>query len=528
MTLTSLRRRALAAPYGCLLLVLTLPNFAQSYPQPTGAQQLLSAGLRASSNTSSAYAQFNAVQSDASGNLYLLLDQKDGVRLLKTDSTATNILAQTQLGTSGDVGLAMALDLSGNIYITGRSASGSLAASSGSAFPSPSPGTFNTFIAKFDQNLNETFLTYAGSGETSVTAIAATSDAVFITGSIFGSTLPVTPAAIIQSPAAGSFQNGFVEKFDSTGSVLLYATYFSGQNGETAPAAIAADASDNAYVGGYTTSSGYPTFAALIPDILSPTSGFLAKLNSAGSGLLFSTFIPGADVSSVAIDSANQNLLLSGAIALGQFPIANVPAPLTATTYQSLVRLSLDGSMILSSTVLAPGTESTLIPAPNSAVWVSGNLTTPASLLPLLPLSTIGNSYALRVVQQNTAQPQIDQTVRFGGLPAANPNDASAPANITSLTTGATGAPIFAGSISPTASTTLLSTETYDLPLYDTPTTVLPSSISAAALPPGTCSGSLCAGSAAFLSKLNPSAAAPSLALSTGNSPNIVLRNLAA
>src|SRR5271170_3630666 len=121
--------------------------------QPTGPQQLVFAGLRASNNPSSQTAQFNVVQSDASGNLYLLLDQKDGVRLLKTDPTATNILAQTQIGTQGDIGLAMALDPSGNIYITGTTTSGTLAATSSAAFPSPTGTSTNAFIGKFDQNL---------------------------------------------------------------------------------------------------------------------------------------------------------------------------------------------------------------------------------------------------------------------------------------------------------------------------------------------------------------------------------------
>ena len=69
------------------LLFAATPTAAQN----TGPQQLLFAGLRASNNPSSQTAQFNAAQSDANGNLYLLLDQKDGVRLLKTDPTATNI-----------------------------------------------------------------------------------------------------------------------------------------------------------------------------------------------------------------------------------------------------------------------------------------------------------------------------------------------------------------------------------------------------------------------------------------------------
>jgi hypothetical protein len=276
---------------------------AQSIPL-TGPQQLVFTGLLGSSNTSQLSAQFNAVQSDASGNLYLLLDQKDGVRLLKTDPTATNILAQAKLGAAGDIGLAMALDPAGNVYITGTTTSGTLQSTSGAAFPSPADTSTNSFIGKFDQNLNEIFLTFAGGSRIAASAIAATSDAVFLTGSIFGSALPVTPSAIIQSPASGSLQNGFVECFNSTGIALVYATYLSGQNGNTSPAAIAADANDNAYIAGYTTSSGYPTLNALVPDIppstSSPTSGFLTKLTSTANGLLFSTFIPGPGINSIA------------------------------------------------------------------------------------------------------------------------------------------------------------------------------------------------------------------------------------
>src|SRR5271170_5146431 len=418
--------------------------------QTTGPQQLVFAGLRASTNSSSQNAQFNAVQSDAQGNLYLLLDQKDGVRLLKTDPTATNILAQAQLGAAGDIGVAMTLDPSGNIVIAGTTTSGAITATSGASFPNATDTTTNGFIGKFDENLNPIFISYTGTTRISVAAVAATNDAVFLTGSIFGTGLPVTPSAIIQSPASGSLQNGFVERFNATGTTLIYATYLSGFSGNTAPAALTVDSGDNVYIGGYTTSSGYPTLNALIPDIIpnapNTTSGFLTKLTPAADGLLFSTFIPGPGITSIAIDPTAQNLLLSGSISLGQFPIANVTTPLVNTTYQTLLRLSLDGSTILASTLLAPGTQSTLAPAPNQNIWITSTLTIPSWLLPLAPLSTIGNSYAVRVTQQN----QIDQTIRFGGLPTTNPTFASVPVTLTSVTTDPTGQPIFAGSVTPT------------------------------------------------------------------------------
>lgn len=483
--------------------------------QTTGPQQLLFSGLR----TAAHQGQFNAVATDTSGNLYLLLDQKDGVRIIKTDSTATNILAEAHIGAKSDIGLAMALDPAGNVYVTGTSWSGAMTGTNGAAFPAVSGTGINSFIGKFDQNLNPVFVTFCGSAQMAATGIAATSDAVFVSGNIFTNTLPVTPGGIIQAPASGSFQNGFVEKFSANGSTLDYATYLSGQNGNTAPAAIAADASDNAYIAGYTTSSGYPTLSALVPRILGATSGFLTKLTPTGSGIVFSTFIPGTGVTSLALDPTAGNLLLSGSIALGQFPVMSVGMPLVNTTYQTVVRMPLDGSSVLASTLVAPGNQSVVAPAPSGAAWVAGPLTGPR--FPLTPLSAIGNSYAARVNAQNT----IDQTVRFGGLPVNNPNYASAPVNLTSLAIDATGNPIFAGSVAATASSSLLATETWDLPLVNNPTAVLPSSLHDAALTPGSCSGSACAGYAAYLAKLGLTAA-PSLALSTDDLPNLTLRNL--
>ena len=514
----------------CFLCVLSLasalsPALHAQDPQPTGPQQLSFAGLRAGPDATQPAAQINAIRISAQGNLYLLIDQRDGVRLLETDPTATNILAQAQLGAQGDIGLAMALDPAGNIYVTGTTTSGAMTATSAAAFPKPSGTSTNSFVAKFDASLNPLFITFAGGGSIAATSIAATSDAVFITGSIFSATLPVTASAILQTPAYGSMQNGFVEKFSANGSVLLYATYLSGASGSTTPAAIAADTSDSAYIAGTTTSPGYPTFAALVPEVLAPISGFLTELTPAGDGITFSTYIPGEGITSLAIDPVANNLLLSGSVSLGQFPITTVSSPLTAILYQSLLRISLDGSTVLGSTVLAPGSQSFVAPGAAGTVWVAGSLSLP--ILPLTPLSTVGNSFAVHVNAANV----VDQTARFGGIAPSNPGNAAAPVAITSIAADPSGNALFAGSFAPYASQSLLATQTFDLPLTSVPTPAFPSTVRAAVLPASACNGSLCAGSAAYLAKLtipaSPSASSASLALSVDDSPNLTLRNLA-
>ncbi len=498
-----------------------------SKAQAPGPQQLSFAGLHSVAQQG----QFNGVATDSADNLILLLDQGDGVRLLKTDAAATNVLAQASFGATGDQGLAMALDPSGNVYVTGQSTSGALSGSSGAAFVHPVDTSANSFVAKLDGSLNLQWITFGGSGRAPASAIAATADAVFITGLIYGNGLPVTPGGVTQAPATGSNQNGFVEKFSADGKTLLYATYLSGAKGDTSPLVIAADAQDDAFIAGFTTAPGYPTtppgfpgtFPALIPRYVgnATQTGFLTELTPGGDGITLSTFIPGGGITSLAIDPSSNTLLLSGNVALGQFPVAAVDAPLAATNYQVLLRMPLDGSSVKSSTVLAPGTQSYLTPGPNGTVWVDGPLSTP--LLPSPTVSDIGTAYALRVSPQGAAgQTVVDEAFRFGGLASSSPNYAGVATNLTSLAVDSTGSAFLAGGVAPSADASLLATQTFDLPLTNAPTTALPSAVHDAVVDRSTATGS---SGAAYLARVTPIAGA-SLALSTDASPTILLRNL--
>jgi hypothetical protein len=476
------------------------------------AQGIAFAGLRATSGKG----QFSSVQINSAGDLYLLLNQGDGVRILKTDASASQVFAQAQLGAAGDIGIAMALDPAGNVYITGTTTSGAISGTSGVVFPSRADFSTNSFVAKFDSSLNPLFVTYAGSGRTAASGIAATADAVFITGSIFAATLPVTTSAIMQQPAAGTTGNGFVERFNSTGSALTYASYLTGFGGDTSPTAIVADASDSAYIAGYTNAPGYPTTTALVPVIIGSGSGFLTKLQPAGDGINFSTFIPGDGITSLALDSTNQNLLLSGSISLGAFPVSSVSSPLVSTTYQTAVRMPLDGRALLASTLLAPGTQSILTSSPNGA-WATLPLDTP--LLPIPAISSTGNTAALHINPQSA----VDQAIRMGG-PGLGFTQ-TVPVTISSIAIDSSDQPLFAGAATSVTSASQLPTATFDLSLVNSPTTALPSTLHDAVLPAGTNCGSLCTGSGAYLSKLSLTAA-PTLAFSVDAAPNIRLRNL--
>ena len=108
--------------------------------------------------------------------------------------------------------------------------------------------------------------------------------------------------------------------------VVSYATYLGG-NGFEQGMAIAVDGAGNAYVAGYTLSSDFPTVSAY--DRSLGKSGdvdvFVTKLNAAGTGLVWSTYIGGAGsidrAVGIAVD-ANGSAYVTGSTASNNFPVS--------------------------------------------------------------------------------------------------------------------------------------------------------------------------------------------------------------
>lgn len=141
--------------------------------------------------------------------------------------------------------------------------------------------------------------------------------------------------------------------------VLAYSTYLGGSGGDSA-SAIAVDAAGNVYVAGSTTSTDFPvTQGSLQKTNGSPVyygTAFVAKLNPAGTALLYSTYLGGSGsdrANGLAVD-AFANLYIVGATSSSDFPVTKhaFQTAKPGSTNGFVCKLNPTGSALVYSTYL--------------------------------------------------------------------------------------------------------------------------------------------------------------------------------
>jgi hypothetical protein len=148
---------------------------------------------------------------------------------------------------------------------------------------------------------------------------------IFVAGSVSTADLPV--AGGYQTQQAGT-ADAYVMKLDLTGTTALYTTYLGARRATTQGLALAVDGAGSAYVSGTSTSTAYP----LTPGALqSGGTTFVTKLNPAGNGLAYSTrFV--APVAALAVHADGTLLLTGTTVALNTTPGAFQPAKAGASS----------------------------------------------------------------------------------------------------------------------------------------------------------------------------------------------------
>lgn len=212
---------------------------------------------------------------DATGNAYITGVTSNNVFVRKLNPSGTALIYSTsfggKVGIPGSVsayqaGFGIAADPAGNAYVTGWTSSSDFPTTSGAFQTQPPTVSTTGFVSKIDPSGSVlVYSTYLGGPQTAAFPGAITVDSsgrAYVTGSA-GSDFPVTQGVVQPvygggDPFGVQNQDAFVTKLTADGSALSYSTFLGG-SGTDKGRAIAVDASGNAYLTGSTTSSNFPT-----------------------------------------------------------------------------------------------------------------------------------------------------------------------------------------------------------------------------------------------------------------------------
>ncbi len=261
-------------------------------------------------------------------------------------------------GSNGEIGYGITTDKNGNAYITGTTASNNFPTTEGSYNGSFS-GVFDVFITKLNPSGTAlVYSTFLGGNDDDIgySITIDNEDNVYITGTTASNNFPTTEGAY-----DGSFNGNydvFITKLNSTGTDLVYSTFLGG-TGTDSGNAIAIDVEGNAYIAGQTNNNTFPTTEGAYDRTLNGGyDAFVAKLNSSGTSLVYSTFLGGTNIdigSGIALD------MIGNAYITGQTFSNNFPTTEGAydTTYNSIgyydafvTKLNPSGTQLVYSTYL--------------------------------------------------------------------------------------------------------------------------------------------------------------------------------
>ncbi len=263
-------------------------------------------------------------------------------------------------GTGTDSGTRIAVDAEGRAYVTGVTASFDFPATPGAVQPSKG-GDHDVFVTKLDAAgslpVYSTYLGGLGDEFEGGIAIDGAGNA-YVTGTTeSGGTFPqVNPLQTCNATL-----EVFVVKLDASGSALPYSTCVSGGRNERG-LGIAVDADGNAYVTGWTNSSGafstapFPTTEGAFQTTYGggASDAFVVKLDASGSAFLYSTFLGGSgndEGHAVAVDASGM-AYLTGLTTSPDFPTVNPLQGLRGVYDAFVTKLNVSGSSLVYSTYL--------------------------------------------------------------------------------------------------------------------------------------------------------------------------------
>lgn len=293
------------------------------------------------------YQTINGSKQEIEGGYQILANNEVSFLLKDYDHTNTlvidpEVIYSTFIGgtnvNSGDGderAFAVTVDKDGNVIVAGQTSSRNFPITSGvvqSSLSKPLPRPIDGEIDGFITKLNPTgtaliFSTFLGGpdGSENIEGIDVDIEGnIYVAGTTNSLKYPATGGAFQPvSRETGFIVDGFVSKLNSNGSALIYSTYLSGEDNDIVNG-LAVDSVGNAYIVGRTQSKMFPTSNALQPTASgSFMDGFVTKLNASGTGLIYSTYLGGANGQTFAFDvavDATGNAYITGFTESATFP----------------------------------------------------------------------------------------------------------------------------------------------------------------------------------------------------------------
>ena len=267
----------------------------------------------------------------------------------KLDATGANLIYSTYLGGSGtDIARDLAVDASGNAYVTGSTSS--------IDFPMANPlqptyggGPADSFVTKVNPSGNAlVYSTYLGGNDLDQgTGIALDpSGNAYVVGGT--QSVNFAPPSAVGTCQGGGVLDGFIFKLNPAGSALAYSTCFGGSHSDQA-LGVAVNSGGSAYIVGSTSSSNFPTSSrGYQRTLLGSQNAFLLLLNTAGNSIVYSTLFGGNGgdaATGVALDAKNF-AYITGNTTSANFPVTSGAYQTTSGGSQDafIAKFNLSGS----------------------------------------------------------------------------------------------------------------------------------------------------------------------------------------
>ena len=366
------------------------------------------------------------------------------VFVTKLNAAGNDLVYSTYLGgSSSDFGFGIAVDDSGNAYVTGQADS--------TDFPTALPiqsangALSDAFVAKLNAAGNVLrYSTYLGGNGNDCGFRIAVDDSgnAYVHGDTTSTNFPT--ANPVQSTRSGA-SDAFVTKLNESATALVYSTYLGG-NGNELGFGIAVDASGNAYVTGLTNSTDFPTlnpFQAVFPG--GAVDAFVTKLNAAGSALVYSTYLGGSGDDrgfDIAVDTSG-NAHVTGRTDSTDFPTASPIQPANGDGDDAFVtKLNATGSALVYSTYLGGGGNDQgfgiAVDASDNAyvTGTSGSTDFPTANASQPSNAGIENAFIAKITELPLVAPTLPANSVVNGAsfrPATDPNGAIAPGAIVAI-----------------------------------------------------------------------------------------------